>query len=123
MLRPRALALFGTLALVGAVVGFAASLTVTASSLGADNETTPRCTTAALGVIPNLTTTTVTSVTINNLPSGCGGATIQVSVNNQVTSSTGTSTVPAGGGSVTVTLAAAVAVAVVEEIDLVVTGP
>jgi len=119
--RPAALLM--VIAIAGAGVAFAAALTFDGRSLGMDAETTPRCTTAGLGVIQNVSGSTVISVTVSSLPSGCGNATLQVAVNNQVTSSSGSTTVPAGGGSVTVTLAAAVAITASEEIDLVLTGP
>jgi hypothetical protein len=119
----RPAAVLGIIALAGAGVAFAAALTFDGRSLGMDAETTPRCTNAGLGVIQNTAAATVISVTVSNLPSGCGNATLQVTVNNQVTSSSGSATVPAGGGSVTVTLAVAVAIAASEEIDLVLTGP
>jgi len=106
-----------------AAVAFAASLTFDGRSLGMDNDTVPRCTTAGLGVVPNLSGTTVASVAVSGLPSGCGGATLQVTVNNLVTSSGGSAAVPAGGGSLTVTLAAPVAITAVEQVDLVLTGP
>jgi len=84
---------------------------------------TPRCTAAGLGVIQNLSAATVISVTVSSLPTGCGNATLQVTVNNLLTSSGGSATVPSGGGSVTVTLATAVAITAAEQIDLVLTGP
>ena len=122
--RPAALlALVALIAFVGASVAFAASLTFDGRSLGMDNEAIPRCTAAGLGVIQNVSGTNVVSVTVSSLPSGCGTATLQVTVNNQVTSSSGSAAVPAGGGSVTVSLAVAVAITAVEQIDLVLTGP
>ena len=123
MVIRRAIAFLGVTVLAAAAVAFAASLTLTPASIGADQETIPRCTAAGLGVIQNVTGTTATSVTVSNLPAGCAGATIQVTVNNQVTSSSGSSTVPGGGGSVTVSLGVAVAITAIEQIDLVITGP
>jgi hypothetical protein len=110
-----------TLGVVG--LGDAASLSVGGGSVGMDQTNTPRCTNAGLGVIQNLSGSTVISITVSNVPSGCGGAALQVSVNNQTASSSGTATVPAGGGSVTVTLGTAVAIALAEEVDLVMVGP
>jgi hypothetical protein len=115
--------LLATLALSSAAVAYAASLSFDGRSLGTDAETISRCTAAGLAVIPNLSGTTVVSVTVSSLPSACANATLQVTLNNQVTASGGSTTVPAGGGAVTVTLAAAVAVTAVEQIDLVLTGP
>lgn len=120
---PRTLLIMGAPALAAAVIAFAASLSLTTGSLGADRDAIPRCTTAGLGVLQNVSGTTATSVTVSNLPAGCAGATIQVTVNNQVTSSSGSSTVPGGGGSITVTLAVAVAITAVEQVDIVITGP
>ena len=119
--RPAALLM--VIAIAGAGVAFAAALTFDGRSLGMDAETTPRCTTAGLGVIQNVSGTTAISVTVSSLPSACGGAALQVTVNNQVTSSSGSATVPAGGGSVTVTLGVPVAITASEQVDLLLTGP
>src|SRR5690349_18435475 len=119
----RTAASLAVIAIIGAGVAFAASLAFDGRSLGMDAETTPRCTSVGLGVIQNVSGTTVASVTVSGLPSGCGNATLQVTVNNQVTSSGGSATVPSGGGSVTVTLAVAVAITAVAQVDLVLTGP
>ncbi len=113
-------------AVVGAalvVTGAAASLGLTSDSLGAASVSMPRCTTAGLGVTQNLSGSNVISVTVSNLPSSCGNATLPVAVNNGTASSSGSAAVPAAGGSVTVTLAAAVAVSTAETTDLVVLGP
>ena len=123
MALPRPAVLLVAIALGGGVVAFAESLAFDGRTLGMDTESVPRCTSAGLGVIQNLSGTTVVSVTVSNLPSACGGASLQVTVNNQVTSSGGSTTVPAGGGSVTVTLGVAVAITAVEQVDLVLTGP
>lgn len=104
-------------------VALAASLSLGANTLGAATASTPRCTTAGLGVLQVLSGSNVVSVTVSSLPSGCGGATLQATLNNGTTSSSGSATVPAGGGSVTVTLASAIALGQVDEIDLVLTGP
>ncbi len=107
----------------GVVVGAAASLSFTSSTLGAARTTTPRCTAASLTVLNNLTATTVSSVVVGALPGACGGATLQVTVNNGVANSSGSAAVPGGGGSVTVTLAVAVAVTANLQTDLVLVGP
>ena len=111
------------LSAAGAVIGMAASVTFTTDKIGASTVTVPRCTAASLTVLQNLTATTVTSVTVGAIPSACGGATLQVTVNNGTTNSSGSAAVPAGGGSVTVTLAVAQAVSATEETDLVLVGP
>jgi len=104
-------------------IALAASLTMSSSSLGAARVSTPRCTAVGLGVLQVLSGSNVVSVTVSSLPSGCGGATLQATLNNGTTSSSGSTTVPAGGGSVTVTLGSAIALGQVDEIDLVLTGP
>jgi peptidoglycan/LPS O-acetylase OafA/YrhL len=113
------------LALLAAAAGvaLAASLSMASNSLGAASASTPRCTAAGLGVLQVLSGSNVASVTVSGLPSGCGGAALQATLNNGTTSSSGSITVPAGGGSVTVTLASAIAIGQVDEIDLVLTGP
>jgi hypothetical protein len=115
------LALGVTAASIG--VALAASLSMGSNALGAAMASTPRCTAAGLGVLQVLSGSNVVSVTVSSLPSGCGGATLQATLNNGTTSSSGSTTVPAGGGSVTVTLASAIAIGQVDEIDLVLTGP
>jgi hypothetical protein len=107
----------------GAMVGVAASLTFTSGTLGAATVATPRCTTAGLSVLQNLSTGTVISVTVGALPAACGGATLQVTVNNGVTNASGSAAVPGGGGSVTVTLGSAPLVTATEQTDLVLVGP
>lgn len=107
----------------GAAVGAAASLNFASSSVGAATTATPRCTAAALTVLQNLTAGTVASVTVGALPAACGGATLQVTVNNGVTNSSGSAVVPGGGGSVTVTIAVPPLVTASEQTDLVLVGP
>jgi len=107
----------------GAVVGSAASLSFASGSLGAATASTPRCTTAGLTVLQNLSAGTVVSVTVGAIPAACGGATLQVTVNNGVTNASGSAAVPGAGGAVTVTLASAPAVTASEQTDLVLVGP
>jgi hypothetical protein len=107
----------------GLVVGLAASVVLSSTSLGAARATTPRCTNAGLSVLQNLSSGTVVSVTVGGLPAACAGATLQVTVNNGTTNASGSVTVPAGGGSATATLGAAPALKVADEVDLVLTGP
>lgn len=86
-------------------VGHAASLTLgSGGSLGAARAATPRCTTAALVVTPTLAVANVASITVGNVPRACGGATLQATVSNGVTTGSGSVTVPAGGGSMVVVL-------------------
>ena len=122
VLRRPAVLLAATM-VAGATVAFAASLTFDGRSLGMDTETIPRCTSAGLSVLQNVSGTTVVSVTVSGLPSACGSATLQVTVNNLVTSSGGSATIPSGGGQVTVSLGTAVAITAAEQVDLVLTGP
>jgi hypothetical protein len=105
------------------VVGAAVGLSLTSGTLGAASLSTPRCTNAALSVLPNLTASTVASVTVGTLPAACATATLQVAVDNGTTSSTGSAAVPAGGGNVTVTLAVPVALTTTFRTDLVLVGP
>ena len=108
---------------MGAVVGSAASLSFASGSLGAATTATPRCTTASLTVFQNLAAGTVASVTVGAIPAACGGATLQVTVNNGVTNSSGSAVVPGGGGAVTVNIAVPPAVTAAEQTDLVLVGP
>ena len=105
------------------MVGAAASLSLTSGTLGAATTATPRCTAAGLSVLQNLSAGTVISVTVGTLPAACGGATLQVTVNNGATNASGSAAVPGGGGSVTVTLGSAPAVTASEQTDLVLVGP
>jgi hypothetical protein len=110
-------------ALCGTTIGAAASLSFATNGLGAAQRSVTRCTSSALSLVQNLSGSNVASVTVSGLPSACGGATLQLAVNNGTTSSSGSASVPSGGGSVTVTLAVAVAAAATVQADLVVTGP
>lgn len=107
----------------GAVVGAAASLTLSSASLGAAALSVPRCSTVGLTVFQDLSAGTIVSVTVGGIPATCGGALLQVGVHNGVTSGSGSATVPAGGGSLIVTLAMAVAVTTIEQTDLLLVGP
>ncbi len=110
-------------AAVATGVAFAASMSAASASLGAGRASTPRCTTAGLSVVQNLSGGNVASVTIASLPAACGGATLSVTVNNGTANAGGSATVPAAGGAVTVTLGSALAVATVEQTDLAIIGP
>jgi hypothetical protein len=123
-LRRRSAALIPvSLPVVLAALAFAASLTFSGGSLGMASAIVPRCTATGLSVLQNLSGSNVISVTVGTLPSGCGSGTLQVTLNNSVTSSSGSAAVPGAGGSVTVTLGAAIALGAVDEVDLVLTGP
>ena len=106
-----------------AVIGAAASLALATQTVGAARVTPARCTAAGLTVTPTLVGTAWTSVAVGGLPVSCGGATLQLTVNNGTTNSGGSAVVPAAGGTVTVTLAVAQALTAVMQTDLVVTGP
>jgi len=109
--------------LAGLTVGAASSLGQATNGLGAVKLTVARCTSAGLLVLPILSGSNIVSVTVDNLPSSCGGAAIQATVNNGSANSSGSASVPAGGGSVTVTLAAGVAATTSAAVDVLVTGP
>jgi hypothetical protein len=119
----RALGLLVALGGAAALPAAAASLALSTGTLGAGSVGTSRCTAAALTVIQTLSGASVASVTVGGLPAACGGGTLQVTVNNGVTSGSGSAAVPAGGGSVTVTLGIAPAAVAAAETDLVVVGP
>jgi hypothetical protein len=123
MVSIRHTAAVGLALVLCAGAAFAASLALEGSSLGTATTSTPRCTHAGLGVIQNLSASTVISVTVSGLPATCANATLQVTVNNTITSSSGSATVSQEGGSVTVSLGTPVAIGTIEEIDLVLTGP
>lgn len=122
-LPARGLTLLLALVVGSSVVAFAASLAVATPGIGAAQVAVPRCTNAALTVIPTLTLTTISSVTVGGLPAACGGGTLEVSVNNGATSGSGSATVPGGGGSVAVTITPAVALTALTQTDFVLTGP
>jgi hypothetical protein len=119
----RRTAAIAAISLGGVVIGAAASLGLSSGSLGAAAVPAPRCTTAALSVLQTLSASNVASVTVGGIPSSCGGATLQVTVNNGTANASGSAAVPAGGGSVTVTLGSTPAVSTYEQTDLVLVGP
>src|ERR1035438_6583150 len=109
MPRSRAIArLLATVVLVAAgtaVVGRAAGMAASSHPIGAGKITTPVCTSAAVTVVETVTTTFVTKLTLGNIPSACGGATIQVTITAGGAPYTpANQTVPAGGGPVTETI-------------------
>jgi hypothetical protein len=106
-----------------AVVAAAASVSITSSSLGAAALSVPRCTAAGLSVMQNIAAAAVASVTVSGLPAACGGATLQVTVNNGLATGSGSAAVPAGGGAVTVTMGVPPAVTGAEQTDIVLVGP
>jgi hypothetical protein len=119
----RIIILLSLLGAASASLGAAASLALSTASIGASSLTVPRCTSAGIGVIENLSGSNVVSVTISNLPGSCGAATAQVTVSNGSANSSGTGTVPGGGGSLTVALGVSVAATTNHRVDLVLTGP
>ncbi len=111
------------LVLGGVLIASAASLGLSSDTLGAGSTATPRCTSASLSILQNLSAGTVISVTVATLPATCGGGTLQVAVNNGIATGSGSAVIPAGGGAVTVTLGSAPARRVTDQVDLVVVGP
>jgi hypothetical protein len=109
--------------LAGVTAGQAAGLSSASNGLGAASATVPRCTTAALGVLNNLSGSNVASVTVSGIPSGCGGATLQLAVNNGSASGSGSTTIPVSGGSVTVSISPAVAASANQQTEVLITGP
>jgi hypothetical protein len=105
------------------LVGHAASLAPGTQSLGGNSATVGRCQASGVGILQNLSGANVVSVTVSQIASACGNASISAAVNNGTTSSSGSNTVPSGGGSITVTLGASVAAKDGEEIDVSINGP
>jgi len=119
----RELAMLLGIAVACTVIGAAASLTVNSGSLAAATLTVPRCTSAAISILQNLSGANVASVTISGLPAACGNAAAQATVNNLTTSGSGSATVPAAGGSVIVNLGTTPAASTTHETDILLTGP
>ena len=119
--RSAAITLLATIA--GASVGAAASLALSAGSLGFATVSVPRCTNAGLTVTPVLTASTVTSVTVSTFPPACGGATMAVTVDNGTTTGTGSVVIPGGGGSVSVPITGTAALLASARVDFVILGP
>ena len=120
----RFIALMTCAAVVAISIAAAASLALSARSLGAATVNVARCTTGGIGVIHNLSSGNVSSVTLSGIPATCGGATVQVTVRNGSSSfSSGSGSIPGPGGPITVTLGSAVAVSTSMQTDLVMLGP
>jgi hypothetical protein len=120
--------LLATIALVVAgmaVVGGAAGLTAASHPIGAGQVATPVCTSAAVTVVETVTTTHVTKLTLSNIPSACGGATIEVTmVAGASTYSPANQTVPGGGGTVTETIPSGdIPVSSTAQVGIVMEGP
>jgi hypothetical protein len=105
------------------LVGHAASLGAGSQSLGGNSAAVGRCDTDGVGIVQNLSGANVVSVTVSQIASACGNASISVTLNNGTTNSSGSGTVPAGGGSLTVSLGSAIAAKDGEEIDVSINGP
>jgi len=110
-------------AVVFAVIGHAASIGTTSTTLGAGKAAVTACDTDGVTVTPVLTGSNVTVVSVGGVAVACAGGSISVTVNDGVSNSSGTAPVPVGGGAMTVTLASAVAMKDSDEIDVVITGP
>ncbi len=121
LFRALGLAIASMLAAVS--VALAASANVASLGLAMVALEVPRCTTAGLTVVPNLSGANVVSVAVGAIPAACGTSTLHVTVAAGAASGSGSATVPAAGGSVTVSLATAVAAAASARIDLLMTGP
>ncbi|MGA2282695.1 MAG: hypothetical protein ABSH07_03305 [Candidatus Dormibacteria bacterium] len=109
-----------------AMVGRAASLGSSSDTIGAGRVSTPRCTAAAVTVVETVTTKYVTGVTVSNIPSSCGGATLSLTMAEGTTTfySPASQTVPTGGGTVTLTIPTNdIPVTAAAEADIVMTGP
>jgi hypothetical protein len=108
-----------------AVVGHAAGLAAASHPIGAGKVATPACTSTAVTVVETVTTTYVTKLTLSNIPSTCGGATIQVTMAEGAVNYTPASqTVPAGGGTVTETIPSGdIPVSSTAQVDIVMEGP
>ncbi len=108
-----------------ALVGRAAGLAASSNRIGAGQVATPVCTSTAVNVLETITTTYVTGLTLTNIPSACGGATIQVTIAEGATTYTpANQTVAAGGGTVTETIPSGdIPVTDQAQVDIVMEGP
>ena len=120
----------GAMALVvmcGICFASAASVSVTTGSLAAAQIAVPRCSAAGVAVFEVVSgggAGVVSSVVLNNLPSACGGGTVNLTVNSGGGSTVSTTgTVPVGGGLLVLTLTPTPTLVVGNQVDLVVTGP
>jgi hypothetical protein len=114
-----------TVALIlSTIVGHATSLSISGSkSLGSSNATVAKCDTDGFTVVYTISGANFSGVTIGQIASACGGASLSATINNGTANSTGTGTVPAGGGSLAVTFAAAVPAKDSTQLDISVNGP
>jgi hypothetical protein len=110
-------------AVLSVTIGNAASLSTGSKSLGAQGAAVPKCDTDGFTLVQNLTASNVVNVTVGGIAAACATATMSLTVNNGLTNSSGSATVPAGGGSLTITLALPVLVTDAEQIDVSVVGP
>ncbi len=110
-------------ALLSSAFGHVSSLSGASKLLGTNSAAVSRCDTDGVSIVQNLSGSNVVGVTIGQIASACGGASLSVNVNNGTANSSGSGTVPAGGGSLTVSLAGGVAAKDSEEIDVSISGP
>jgi hypothetical protein len=103
--------------------GLATSMSSSTDTLASNNVAVGRCETDGITVLQNLSGGNIVSVTLGQIASACGNGSLNASVNNGLTSSTGSGTVPAGGGSLTVTFGTPVAPRDAVEFDVAISGP
>ena len=123
LLRPllRLPVLLGITAMT-AVVGTAASLSASTTSLGSGTAaTTPACATSGVSMADGYDASgNVNAVTVSGLPTACVGGTASVTVYNGTTFTTATGTVPSSG-TVTVSISPVVAFNAGTSTDLAIT--
>lgn len=105
------------------LVGLAAGSPVSSRTLARGSAVVPRCDLDGVSMVPNVTTTSVTSVTVSGIASACATGLLSVTVRSGASFSTGTATVPGGGGSMVITLASTVPMTQSMTIDLTIAGP
>jgi hypothetical protein len=98
--------------LLAVASGYASSLNDSSKTVGANKAAVASCDANGFATLFNYSATPpfpIVSVTVSGIASACGGQTLQVTVSNATTNSSGSTAVPAGGGSVTVTLSSSIA--------------
>lgn len=104
------------------VVGLASSLATGSASLGAAVAPASPCASpSSVSVTPIVTGSTVTSVSVGNLPASCGGLHLYATVANAAGTASGVAIVPSQGGSLTVSVSPSIPLSTSNEIDVAIT--
>lgn len=112
-------------ALVGAGVAYAASLSMTSNSLSAGQTTVASCQAAGESITPSYVSSDtnglgykVTSVNLTGISSGCNGRTLAITVSNGTAASVASGTTTVTGSTASVTLSPSILASAITNVSI-----